>query len=115
MDHARYYAARPDFLSVFQFLLDSRSKGDMNLDECSADFNALTRLQVCIDRIRDRGFEVYAVDLTPSEIRELGYHVCRVIVPDLVPIHFGHHTIPLGMSRLSDGETLSTHWPHPFS
>jgi ribosomal protein S12 methylthiotransferase accessory factor len=47
-----------------------------------------------------RGFDVLVVDLTTPDVRELGLHVVRVLIPGLQPLH-GDHCYPfLGGKRL---------------
>ena len=42
-------------------------------------------LSVCVDAIRQRGFDIIVVDITLPDIQELGLFVVRVLVPGLVP------------------------------
>ncbi len=114
-DHASYYSAQPDRLQAFDFLFDSRT---VRLEEVAGaihTFDKDRRLQECLNRVRGGGHEVYAINLAPPEIQSLGYQVFRVIVPGLIPIHFGHHRIPLGMQRLVGQPSLVLEWPHPMS
>jgi len=102
-------------LQAFDFLFDSRT---VRLEEVAGaihTFDKDRRLQECLNRVRGGGHEVYAINLAPPEIQSLGYQVFRVIVPGLIPIHFGHHRIPLGMQRLVGQPSLVLEWPHPMS
>jgi len=114
-DHASYYSARPERLPAFEFLFNSHIVSLADIAVSTQTFDTDGRLQECVNRIQAGGHEVYAVSLAPTEIQKLGYHVFRVIIPGLIPIHFGHHTIPLGMPRLAEQSALLLQWPHPFS
>jgi ribosomal protein S12 methylthiotransferase accessory factor len=64
-----------------------------------------------------RGWDAYSCDLTPPELQDCGVHVRRVLVPGLVPVHFGYDRLRLGCRRLWDRHTpgrLCTLLPHFF-
>ncbi|WP_226022295.1 YcaO-like family protein [Halomicrobium salinisoli] len=44
---------------------------------------AVSRL---LDRFRDGDFRVVAVDVTTPDVRQVGFHVVRAVVPELVPL-----------------------------
>ena len=85
--HARLYSGRPALARRGLAFLDHAS------DAAPAHHGDLT--QVCAR------FEAIAVDLTPPWAKELGLHVARVVVPDLVPLHGDHTMRVLGHARLS--------------
>jgi ribosomal protein S12 methylthiotransferase accessory factor len=71
------------------------------------------------------GLEPIAFDLTTPDVRELGLHVARVVVPGLHPLFMGHRNRALGGTRLYgvpqllgfDGLEPGGHdnpYPHPF-
>lgn len=45
-------------------------------------------------------YQVLVVDLTTSDIRDLGLHVVRAIIPGFHPLFFGHNVRALGGDRL---------------
>ncbi len=83
-----------------------------------------------IKTILDKGFDLYVVDATDWEIDVLlpeHRHIVRAIIPGLVPLSFGYHKEPLGMSRIYEvpvqlgfrSNTISyqelNRFPHPFN
>lgn len=62
-----------------------------------------------------RSLHGYACDLTPPLLADCGAQVMRVLVPGLIPIHFGYNRIRLGCHRLwapANPGRLSTLLPH---
>jgi ribosomal protein S12 methylthiotransferase accessory factor len=71
--------------------------------------------------------EVIAADLTTPDIREAGFTVVRVLIPQLQPLSQNHNIRFLGTKRLYEvplrmgymtkrrDETEITNLPHPFA
>jgi ribosomal protein S12 methylthiotransferase accessory factor len=57
-------------------------------------------LAFAIEALAKRGFRGYACEITPGLLRDSGIHVVRVLVPGLVPFHFGFDRLRLGCERL---------------
>ncbi len=87
----------------------------------------LTDIERCLALLAERGLEVIVVDITTDEVRECGFHVVRVLVPGLVPIHGNHNHRFLGLPRLHqiphqlgwadngwNPEAGLNPFPHPF-
>jgi ribosomal protein S12 methylthiotransferase accessory factor len=58
------------------------------------------RLRWLVDRCRDAGHRVYAVDLTTPDLRSVGLRVAKAIIPSLQPLNFHPHAQYLGHPRL---------------
>ncbi|GIV97944.1 MAG: hypothetical protein KatS3mg057_2601 [Herpetosiphonaceae bacterium] len=43
-------------------------------------------LELLLERFRERDMEVVAVDLTTPEVRQAGFWVVRVIIPEMIPL-----------------------------
>ena len=123
-DCALFYApieARQDF----DFLLNSPRRRHIrelpNLDSGNIDEN----IQLLLKRFQTHGMDVVAVDLTTPEVREAGFWVTRVVIPQLVPMFPVHVTRFLDTPRLySAAEAMGygrfthadvTTKPQPFS
>lgn len=68
-----------------------------------------------IQMLAARGWRAYCYDLTPPRLASCGVHVRRVIVPGLIPMHFGFSRLRLGCRRLWDTQApgrLSHLMPH---
>jgi ribosomal protein S12 methylthiotransferase accessory factor len=77
-----------------------------------SDAHALASL---IQMLVVRGWRPYCYDFTPPCLASCGVHVRRVIVPGLIPMHFGFSRLRLGCRRLWDSQApgrLSTLMPH---
>lgn len=48
-----------------------------------------TTLAAAVDAVARRGMRVITIDLTPPDLRELGWHVRKVLVPGAQPVDFG--------------------------
>ena len=71
-----------------------------------------------VETLARRGYIPYSYDLTPALPAVTGIRVVRVIVPGLVPLHFGHDRTRFGCKRLSGKEgpgRFSTTLPHFMS
>lgn len=89
---------------------------------------ALSTPQEALAYVRDRfealgsGYEVYAFDLKHPILDELGYHLVRAIVPQMVTLYLHEHTAMLDSKRLREvpgklGYTAAAAFnplPHPF-
>jgi ribosomal protein S12 methylthiotransferase accessory factor len=83
-------------------------------------------IEVCVNALASKGFDVLVVDLTTRDIGELGFRVARVLIPGLQPLHGDHRFRFLGGKRLYQvpkilgyAEECTTEeqlwpWPHPF-
>jgi len=98
-DHARVYTNRPELLSHLDFCTTiENNSGVMRPNESTSDPESDLRKVLSI--LDKRGFDVLVVDLTTPDVRELGLHVVRVLIPGLQPLH-GDHCYPfLGGKRL---------------
>jgi ribosomal protein S12 methylthiotransferase accessory factor len=64
--------------------------------------NPLVDLRTVLNEIRPLVADVVAVDLTTTDIDEVGFKVARVVVPDLQPMDIDHRYPHLGGRRLYD-------------
>ena len=62
--------------------------------------NPATELARCVDALARAGLDAIVVDVTPDDVRETGFVVVRVVVPDLHPLWGGHHVRCLGGVRV---------------
>jgi thiazole/oxazole-forming peptide maturase SagD family component len=84
-DHTRYYI-QPDRFSNLAFLISGP------VGRPAPPFDASTperEVQSLCAILKDRGFRVILVDMTPEDVREVGLAVVRAIVPGLHPLSCG--------------------------
>ncbi|MEU4584670.1 YcaO-like family protein [Kitasatospora aureofaciens] len=82
-------------------------------------------LRLVLERLKKHGMDVYAVEMTTTEAREVGFRVIRVIIPQLMPLSFSYRARYLAHPRLYDGpramgypahpEADINPWPQPFA
>jgi ribosomal protein S12 methylthiotransferase accessory factor len=119
------YAARPELAACLDFL----GKGsDVDLDDLPrvAPGDPRQQLQGLIERVTSVGLEPVGVDVTTEDIDEVGFKVCRVVIPGMRPLDIKHSRRHLGGPRLyqvpvSLGRLTRPHRrgelnqdPHPF-
>jgi ribosomal protein S12 methylthiotransferase accessory factor len=120
-DHVAYYRSR-ERRDKLSFL----TTGDLVRPDRIADLPGTedhrTHLARMSDALGKVGFEVYVVNLTPSDLASIDVHVARVLVPGLHPLHAGRGGVHLDRRRLEKiakarGRPLPqilNRDPHPF-
>jgi ribosomal protein S12 methylthiotransferase accessory factor len=119
-DHFRL-SCLPGYLDSLDWLLDEHADWAPpgRLAECAT-------LSAAVAAVSQRGLRVITVDLTPPDVRELGWHVCRVLVPGAQPMTFGRIRrlngrrlfdlpVELGHRRERAREDDLNPVPHPFA
>jgi ribosomal protein S12 methylthiotransferase accessory factor len=122
-DHARFYSVHAECQRPLVRWWNSPHVSRRFADAAAHGHDSQQPLKQLTSRLRAAGYDAYAVDLTTRDIRPVGLHVARVLVPGLQPLH-GHHNWPhLGGLRLRAlsrvfGPSVKTPWrwnryPHP--
>jgi ribosomal protein S12 methylthiotransferase accessory factor len=58
------------------------------------------RLELLAAGLAERGFRIFWRDITAPEVAASGLRVIRVLVPGLIPLHFGFDRLRMGCQRL---------------
>lgn len=120
--HVLLYAAY-DMRAAVDFLLHSEQRMGMDDVPARSEECVLANVRRCVDALRERGFEVIVVDVTPPDVRQAGFSVARVLIPGMQPLNGSYVARHLGNPRLSEvarlfGRTFSVEQanphPHPF-
>ena len=98
-DCALFYAER-ERRADFAFLLEGSERRPVEALPDLASGSPAGELVRVLERLRRRGYEAYAVDLTTPEVRAAGFWVVRVLVPQLVPMSPAHAIRFLDSPRL---------------
>lgn len=123
--HFTLYSKRPEMIDeAMEFCTGVEEEIALSEIPDRSTGRALGDIEVCRELIESAGFEVLVVDITTDDIRDLGFHVVRVLVPGLVPLHGDHNRPFLGVPRLReishkmgwdvDPDTPFNRHPHPF-
>jgi ribosomal protein S12 methylthiotransferase accessory factor len=124
-DHAQVYSRRPDLLHALKFCTTSEAT-ETTVDGATGGNDPKEDLRHVVGLLERRGLDVLVVELTTPDVKELGLHVVRVLVPGLQPLHGDHRYPFLGGRRLYDvpvrlglrdhalSEDQLFSLPHPF-
>ena len=77
-----------------------RFKAQVHAVPAPTDPSAAAELTRCVQNLARAGLDAVVVDVTPADLRDLGFVVVRVAVPDLHPLWGGHHVRCLGGTRV---------------
>jgi ribosomal protein S12 methylthiotransferase accessory factor len=123
--HGAAYMGRPARLPAFDFLRNSAGRRRLSEMPSAATGDARRDLAEILRRLRARGMEAFAVDLTTDEALRAGMRVVRVIIPALQPLTFSYRARYLGHPRLYEAPELMgfrarpeaeiNPWPQPFA
>jgi ribosomal protein S12 methylthiotransferase accessory factor len=111
-DHVLLYTY-PWAKEGYAFLMESRR--DRNREKPVKPSRILPireELDILVKVLSNKGYECYAVDITPDDIHSLGLYVVKAIVPGLVPLAVGKYT-HIDCAKLPVG-AIANEWPHPF-
>jgi ribosomal protein S12 methylthiotransferase accessory factor len=123
--HGATYMAREEQAHGFDFLLKSGSRRLLSeIPALEAD-SEKALLALTLNRLREKGLETFAVELSTDEALRCGFRVVKAIIPGLQPISFNHRARYLGHPRLyeapvqmgykSHAEEGLNHLPQPFA
>jgi len=98
-DHVRFYcnhanASLANFMFASQECIDFRDLHNLATGKPQENLENLT------EQIRRTGHQVLIVDLTTSDVGDLGFTVVRALIPGFHPLFIGHQRRALGGSRL---------------
>ncbi|WP_041823513.1 YcaO-like family protein [Streptantibioticus cattleyicolor] len=96
------WMGRPERADAFGFLLSGERRARLSDMPVLARGDAAGDPDLVVGRLRERGMEAVAVDVTTDEARDVGFHAVRVFVPQLVPLSFQQNGRYLGHPRLLD-------------
>ncbi|UFJ60241.1 YcaO-like family protein [Brevibacillus sedimenti] len=105
-DEVEDFVLRPFFYcdelnhSHAAFVYQSTVENDVPAGKWLSELNVTEELDKCIAALERNGLEVIAVDITLPDVRQLGLHVYRVIVPGAVDITRSEKEKVAGGTRL---------------
>jgi ribosomal protein S12 methylthiotransferase accessory factor len=124
-DHGLLYS-RAEMLPYLDLLLRPRWMVRTQDIGSRASEDIKKNIEVCIQRLAQLDLEVIVVDLTTSDVEELGFKVVKVLIPGMQPIDFGMQWPHLGGRRIYEApqrmryrQSSTQPWelnlfPHPF-
>jgi ribosomal protein S12 methylthiotransferase accessory factor len=123
--HGATYMARVEQAHGFDFLLKSGSRRLLSeIPALKAD-SEKSLLELTLNRLREKGLDTFAVELSTDEALRSGFRVVKAIIPGLQPLSFNYRARYLGHPRVYEApvrmgyESLSeadlNHLPQPFA
>jgi ribosomal protein S12 methylthiotransferase accessory factor len=113
-DHVHLYAF-DDTIGRCAFLDSSDRVRSLTTVESLPGVTAVEQLAALAEHLRRRRIDVFVVDITPLDLRELGICVMRAVSPDLCPLDVVHRVRFLGPARLRTAPVESGMRAHPRS
>jgi ribosomal protein S12 methylthiotransferase accessory factor len=125
--HCMLYVKRPDLVdpAIAPWTRETRTIPLSKLPHRTPG-SVLGDLQHCLGSLEKGQHDVIVVDITTSDVADVGFTVVRVIIPGLVPLH-GTHWLPyigarrfrevperLGWPAARPGHEAVNPFPHPF-
>lgn len=107
-DNLRYYSLPTNYPKLKTFLGPGPPQASQLSDNSMDDETAVRSL---LDFCRKADATPLAIDVTPPDIRDVGFTVVRVIIPELVPLALP--SLPPTRHPAFDGTSL-TSTPHPY-
>lgn len=92
-DRMKLYALNSAMLRAFDFLFHTENEVPLSCIPSLDTGDVRRNLQACVQRLTAHGLEVLAVDITPVDVAACGYHVVKVLVPELETME-GDHLLP---------------------
>lgn len=114
-DHL-YFWLSPKQISKLDWLL-SLPKQDLQLQASSCSREEL--LHRVVRNCQQKGFDIFAVDVTLDMFKEAGFYVTKVLIPGLQSLYFDEQAKELYINRARLQQLYGTteycnHVPHPF-
>jgi ribosomal protein S12 methylthiotransferase accessory factor len=98
--HGATYMARAEQAQGFDFLLKSGSRRLLSeIPALEAD-SEKALLASILNRLREKGLDTFAVELSTDEALRSGFRVVKAIIPGLQPLSFNQRARYLGHPRL---------------
>ncbi|WP_240802047.1 YcaO-like family protein [Streptomyces sp. A1136] len=98
--HGAAYMGRPDRRTDFDFLLEGRARRPLSELPVLVTGDSRQDLALLVQRLKQSGCDLVAVECTTDEARDVGFRVVRVIIPQLMPLSFTHRARYLAHPRL---------------
>ncbi|MGZ8284652.1 MAG: YcaO-like family protein [Allosphingosinicella sp.] len=94
------YMGRPEHREAFNFLIETEA-GPMPAENDVPESDA-EQLRVLLAALEESGLDVFAVDLTTDELKDVGLWAIRVVMPQLMPMSPIYRARLLGHKRVYD-------------
>jgi ribosomal protein S12 methylthiotransferase accessory factor len=122
--HLRFYCDQ-DNAQLAEFMIASQKQTDLSEIESLVTGDPENDLEILVKKISEINHKALIADITSPDVRELGFHVVRAVIPGFHPLFMGHGIRPLGGKRLwnvpqklgyqgINAGTGDNPYPHPY-
>jgi len=123
LDQRAYYWLKPEMIKKLDFLLEGVQQRRIHKSNHKSEKD---NLQGVLEFLKKANLDVYYVDITQRKIKEAGFIVLKVFIPELYPVYFDEkypyfgiprlYDVPvnLGIAKKKKKETEFNLIPHPF-
>jgi ribosomal protein S12 methylthiotransferase accessory factor len=102
-EHSVLYLKRFDLVDeAFKFVREVKQTASLAAMPDRSTGSILGDINASVAEIARHGYEVVVVDITTPDVRDVGLHVVRVVVPGLANLHGNHNWPCLAVRRLYD-------------
>lgn len=101
---------------AYGFLLPQKTRKSKRKDLVNELESSKQKLDFIVAVLKNKGYESFFVDITPEDLKSIGFYVVRIIVPGLIPLFVGKYNA-FYVSRLTkykDSRGMLNSWPHPM-
>ncbi|MDB5081967.1 MAG: hypothetical protein JWP00_3891 [Chloroflexi bacterium] len=124
VDHLNFWCD-PAHNSQAEFIFKSDKRIDFDEMKNLSTGDPRQDLKLLVDKVQAVNHRVLVVDLTTPDVKQLGLHVCRAIIPGFQPLFMSYKLRALGGSRLWEipqklgykgvsRQTGDNPYPHPY-
>lgn len=115
----------PEMMDRFRFFISGEKESVGTFMRNASTYDSVASQLAHIRALcakRGPGYEIYLYEIHNAVLDQLGYHVVRTIVPQLIPLYLGEFAATLNARRLKEvpekiGYKAAKEfnpWPHPF-
>jgi ribosomal protein S12 methylthiotransferase accessory factor len=101
-EHGWAHAVRPELRSTLDFLRAAPERVRIDELEDGSTGAREADLAACVRLLAGHGFDAVAVDVTAPDVRDAGFTVVRVVIPELQPLDTSEGFVHRGGRRLYD-------------
>ncbi|MBS4535037.1 YcaO-like family protein [Clostridium sp. D2Q-14] len=122
-DRVRLFALKSS-IHELDFLLNQIDEKNINEIKTLDTGNIEENIQICVDKLDAQNIEVFYKNITPSDIKTIGFEVVKVIIPKLNQIDANYserflgcdriYNVPVKLGYKEKEERSLNKFPHPF-
>lgn len=125
-DHVLLYGRLDSIINVDFIINNKKYQKIISSDDNKINSGISTDLDKCIQMLKSKNLDVIYVDVTTDDVRKLGFHVVKVLIPGMIDLNVRQkyrllggkriYQVPkhMGFSNKENDEDELNKDPHPF-